>query len=108
MRATVRSEEKQRAIAARYPGAQLEFAIVPDIAVAHAHDAAVRADPPLDFVVHTASPFHFNAQDAKRDMLEPAIEGTRGLLESVKAHAPSVKRVVITSRCVSAPVSTLR
>ena len=32
-----------------------------------------------------------------KDCLEPAVYGTTGILESVAAHAPSVKRVVFTS-----------
>jgi nucleoside-diphosphate-sugar epimerase len=32
-----------------------------------------------------------------KDVLNPAINGTTGILKAVKAHAPSVKRVVVTS-----------
>lgn len=32
-----------------------------------------------------------------KDFLDPAIKGTTGILKSIKAYAPSVKRVVITS-----------
>lgn len=31
------------------------------------------------------------------DCLDPAIKGTTGILRSIKEHAPSVKRVVVTS-----------
>lgn len=47
-------------------------------------------------VIHTASPYHFNAKDAK-ELLDPAIIGTTGILTSVQKYAPSVKRVVVTS-----------
>ncbi|EJD39222.1 putative cinnamoyl-CoA reductase [Auricularia subglabra TFB-10046 SS5] len=99
VRCTVRSQSKASAIAAQYPGhaAQLDFAIVPDISEPGAFDAAVVADPPLDFVVHTASPFHYAVADPERDFLRPAVQGTRGILESVKKHASGVKRVVVTS-----------
>lgn len=30
-------------------------------------------------------------------MLDPAVKGTSGILKSIKAYAPTVKRVVITS-----------
>ena len=100
VRCTVRSPSKQAFIAAQYPdkAAQLDFAIVKDIAEPGAFDEAVVADPPLDYVVHTASPFHWKVQDPEREFLKPAIEGTRGILTSIKKYAPSVKRVVITSR----------
>jgi nucleoside-diphosphate-sugar epimerase len=48
-------------------------------------------------VIHTASPFHFNVTDTKKDLLDPAIIGTTGVLKAIKKNAPSVKKVVITS-----------
>lgn len=38
-----------------------------------------------------------NVVDPVKDFLDPAIKGTLGILKSVKAHAPTVRRVVITS-----------
>lgn len=35
--------------------------------------------------------------DPVKDFLDPAIKGTTGILKSIKAYAPNVKRVVITS-----------
>jgi nucleoside-diphosphate-sugar epimerase len=61
----------------------------------------VQSDPPFEGVLHTASPFHFNIEDPKRDLLDPAIIGTTGILKSIHAHAPTVKRVVITSSFAS-------
>lgn len=58
---------------------------------------AIKSNPPFDYVLHTASPFHFNIQDPVKDFLDPAIKGTTGILKAIKAYAPSVKRVVITS-----------
>lgn len=60
-------------------------------------EQAIKSDPPFDYVLHTASPFHFNVQDPVKDFLDPAIKGTTGILNAIKAHAPTVKRVVITS-----------
>ena len=55
------------------------------------------SNPPFDYIVHTACPYHFNIQDPVKDFLDPSIKGTTGLLKSVQAHAPAVKRIVITS-----------
>lgn len=57
----------------------------------------LRSDPPFDYVVHTASPYQLHFDDPVKDCLDPAIKGTTGILKSIKAYAPSVKRVVITS-----------
>ncbi|KAI1453517.1 NAD(P)-binding protein [Annulohypoxylon moriforme] len=94
---TVRSEAKASQIRAKYPGAKLTVAIVPDIAAPNAFDAVIASNPDLDYVQHTASPFHFNWTDARTELLDPAIEGTNSVLRAIKKHAPNVKRVVLTS-----------
>lgn len=35
--------------------------------------------------------------NTKKDLLDPAVNGTKGLLSAVKKNAPSVTRVVLTS-----------
>lgn len=79
------------------PPSKLSYVLVPDIAQEGAFDEAVKSDPPFDAVLHTASPFHFNVTDVKKDLLDPAVIGTTGILKAIKASAPSVKKVVITS-----------
>ena len=69
---------------------------MPDIAREGAFDEAVKI-PGLEAVIHTASPFHFNVTDTKKDLLDPAVIGTTGVLKAIKKNAPSVKHVVITS-----------
>lgn len=51
-----------------------------------------------------ASPFHFNAPDPYKDLINPAVEGTLNALKSAKKE-PSVKRVVITASfaCIVEP-----
>lgn len=97
---TVRSAEKIDSIRRAYPDKdedQLDFAIVEDVAREGAFDAAVISSPGFEAVIHTASPFHFNVTDIKKDLFDPAINGTTGILRSIVAHAPSVRKVVITS-----------
>lgn len=94
---TVRTQSKADAIKKAHPGAtkeKLDFVIVEDIAKEGAFDHAVKSDPPFEAVIHTASPFHFNVTDAKKDLLDPAIIGTTTLLKAVNKSAPSVNRVV--------------
>ncbi|KAJ5094433.1 ketoreductase [Penicillium angulare] len=96
---TVRSAEKGENILAAYPESfkgQLSYVVVPDIAQEGAFEQVVVSDPPFEAVLHTASPFHFKFQDPK-ELLDPAIHGTKGILRAIKDNAPSVKRVVITS-----------
>ncbi|WKE67134.1 aldehyde reductase [Gallaecimonas kandeliae] len=51
-------------------------------------------------VFHTASPFTSKIQDPERDLVRPALEGTRNVLEAVNRTA-SVRRVVLTSSCAA-------
>ncbi|KAI9804846.1 MAG: hypothetical protein M1825_001215 [Sarcosagium campestre] len=101
---TVRTQEKADKIKEAYPNKtskELDFAIVKDIAEEGAFDEAVKSNPPFEAVIHTASPFHFNVTDTKRDLLDPAVVGTTGILKAIKKSAPTVKRVVITSSFAS-------
>ncbi|CEL01244.1 Putative Flavonol reductase/cinnamoyl-CoA reductase [Aspergillus calidoustus] len=101
---TVRSKEKGDRILAAHPNVpkeKLSYVIVKDIAEDGAFDEAIKSDPPFDSVIHTASPFHHAVQDPVKDFLDPAIKGTTGILKAIKAHAPSVKRVVVTSSFAS-------
>jgi nucleoside-diphosphate-sugar epimerase len=101
---TVRSDEKGQKILENHPGlpkSKLSYVIVKDIAQEGAFDEAVTSDPPFEAVIHTASPFHFNISDRKKDLLDPAIIGTTSILKAIKANAPTVKRVAITSSFAS-------
>ncbi|KAI1297803.1 NAD(P)-binding protein [Xylaria venustula] len=97
---TVRSSQKGERILDAHPGhsrATLDYAVVEDISQLNAFEAAVVSEPPFEAVVHCASPYHFKSQDNKKDLLDPAINGTVGLLQAVYKNAPNVKRVVVTS-----------
>jgi len=101
---TVRSKDKAKMIAEnhkQYGKDVLDFAIVEDIAQPDAFENAVISDPPFEAVIHTASPFHFNTTDVQKELLDPAIIGTTGILKCIKKSAPSVKRVIITSSFAS-------
>jgi len=94
---TVRSDEKGHYLQELFKGQPFSYVIVKDIAAEGAFDEAVKTDPPLGAVLHTASPFHFNVTDNKKDLLDPAVDGTTSILKAVHKSAKSVKRVVITS-----------
>lgn len=94
---TVRSASKAEGIRKAHPSYgkdKLDFAIIPDVSQANAFDEVVISDPPFEAVIHTASPFHFKVTDIKKDLLDPAIIGTTGILHAIKKNAPTVKRVV--------------
>jgi dihydroflavonol-4-reductase len=53
-----------------------------------------------ELVFHTASPFAIQVKDPQRDLVDPAVSGTRNVLEAAK-RTPTVKRVVVTSSCAA-------
>lgn len=53
-----------------------------------------------ELVIHMASPFKVNVKDAQKELVDPALEGTRNVLHQVNETA-TVKRVVLTSSVVS-------
>jgi dihydroflavonol-4-reductase len=59
-------------------------------------DSYTEAMQGCELVFHTASPFVLNVKDAQRDLIDPALKGTRNILNSVNKTS-SVKRVVLTS-----------
>ncbi|KAJ7636242.1 D-lactaldehyde dehydrogenase [Roridomyces roridus] len=99
VRGTVRSADKGTHLTKLFAeyGDKFELVVVPDITKEGAFDEAVKG---VDAIEHTASPFHFNAEDPA-ELSVPAIQGTVGILESARKYAPSVKRIVITSSCAA-------
>lgn len=53
-----------------------------------------------DVVFHTASPFTTRVKDPQKELIAPALDGTRNVLEQA-TKTPSVKRVVLTSSCAA-------
>ncbi|MCR9136165.1 MAG: aldehyde reductase [Alphaproteobacteria bacterium] len=51
-------------------------------------------------VFHTASPFITSVEDPQRDLVDPAVNGTRNVLASAN-QTDSVERVVVTSSCAA-------
>jgi nucleoside-diphosphate-sugar epimerase len=97
VRAAVRSEEKAAAIKSAPSLSQyidhIEFVIVPDILEDAAYDRAVEG---VSYILHSASPISFPTDNPERDLIEPAVRGTTGILKSAAKYS-TIKRIVITS-----------
>ena len=99
VRAVVRSQSKIDNVKHDFGTySNLDFAVVPDITAPDAfHDALSKTEIPFDTVIHSASPFLFTDVKSNYDFLDPAVKGTKEILKSIKAVAPSVVRVIVTS-----------
>jgi dihydroflavonol-4-reductase len=76
------------------PGASDHLELVEaDLTVPDSFEAAVRG---CAVVFHTASPYVIQVDDPQRDLVDPAVSGTLGVLRACAA-APDVTRVVLTS-----------
>ncbi|WP_220794457.1 SDR family oxidoreductase [Nocardioides pelophilus] len=102
VRATVRDPQKPsglehlHALAKAHPGRLTLHAA--DLLAEGSYTEAMAG---CELVIHTASPFLVGRiKDAQRQLIRPALEGTRNVLASVDA-TPSVKRVVLTSSVVA-------
>jgi nucleoside-diphosphate-sugar epimerase len=78
-------------------GDKFQLVVVKDITAEGAFDDLVEG---VDAIAHTASPFHFAAEDPQ-EILHPAINGTLSVLKSALKNGPGVKRIVITSSCAA-------
>jgi dihydroflavonol-4-reductase len=96
VRGTVRSVKKDKELAhlRGLPGAAERLELVEaDLLTPGAYDAAVAG---CEYVMHTASPYVLDVKDAQKDLVDPAVQGTRNVLSAAQ-KAGTVKRVVLTS-----------
>lgn len=82
-------------IAAKSPGKIVYFDA--DLLKEGSYDEAVKG---CELIYHTASPFTLNVKDAQKDLVDPALKGTRNVLNAAN-KSDSVKRVVLTSSCAA-------
>lgn len=94
---TVRSTKKGDDVKLWLKNDKFSYDIVEDISKPDAFDDFVKKHSDATVFLHTASPFHFKTNDAEKDLLIPAIEGTKGVLNSIHKYGPQIKRVVVTS-----------
>jgi len=73
-------------------GTEIKF-FKADLLQKGSYDKAVKD---CQLVFHTASPFINSVKNPQKELIEPALEGTRNVLESVN-KTESVKKVVLTS-----------
>ncbi|MEO0444787.1 MAG: NAD-dependent epimerase/dehydratase family protein [Verrucomicrobiota bacterium] len=64
------------------------------------HGSFAAAMQGCELVYHTASPFTSEVTDPQKELIDPAMLGTRNVLEEA-SRTPSVKRVVVTSSCAA-------
>ncbi|MCG6166714.1 SDR family oxidoreductase [Leptospira sanjuanensis] len=101
VRATVRNKSDSAKLshllklAERFPG-KLEF-YEADLLKDGSFLNAMTDKGGVELIIHTASPFFIDGvKNPQKELVEPAVLGTKNILESANA-SPSVKRIVLTS-----------
>nr|5ZED_A Chain A, Uncharacterized protein ADH [Vanderwaltozyma polyspora DSM 70294]5ZED_B Chain B, Uncharacterized protein ADH [Vanderwaltozyma polyspora DSM 70294] len=100
---TVRSQDKADKLLKQYNNPNLSYEIVPEIANLDAFDDIFKKHgKEIKYVIHAASPVNFGAKDLEKDLVIPAINGTKNMFEAIKKYAPdTVERVVMTASYAS-------
>jgi nucleoside-diphosphate-sugar epimerase len=57
-------------------------------------DAAIAG---AEYVYHVASPFFIQSDNPQKDLIDPAVQGTKNVLASIAKQKGTVKRCVVTS-----------
>ena len=98
---TVRSASKGDELVKLFSqyGDKFSYALVPDIAKPGAFDQVIK-EGKYDGVAHAASPVNVPGGSFD-DFVKPAVSGAVNILESIKEHGPTVKRVIVTASFVS-------
>ncbi|KAG8788399.1 methylglyoxal reductase (NADPH-dependent) gre2 [Ceratobasidium sp. 428] len=98
---TVRSTSKGEELLKLHDrfGGQFSYVVVPDIVQAGAFDEVIKQGK-FDGVAHAASPVV--AGSTPDDYIRPAVDGTVGILASIRQYGPTIKRVVLTSSALAA------
>ncbi|RCK65718.1 putative NADPH-dependent methylglyoxal reductase GRP2 [Candida viswanathii] len=95
---SVRSSSKGDALVKLFNDPHFSYEVVEVLEVPHAFDAALAKHPEVTVFIHTASPGGNTTTDQfEKDIIVPAIDGTKFALRSIQDVAPQVTRVVLTS-----------
>ncbi|KAK2002135.1 NAD dependent epimerase/dehydratase [Colletotrichum falcatum] len=95
VRGATRSLAKGRAMIEARPQSadRLDFVQIQDFENTGVFAEAVKD---VDAVIHVASPFTYDTKDNEKELIIPAVNGVRSILEAAAA-SPRISRVVITS-----------
>lgn len=98
--APVRSTTKSTFLEKKYPAqffsGDLSFITIPNLQTPNALDSVLQ-EREVEYICHVASPFFLNTTDPIKDLVNPAVEATKNVLESAIIHGKALKKVIILS-----------
>ena len=95
VRGTVRSPDRARSEGhlTALAGSERLNLVAADLNETGSYDRAMEG---AEYLIHTASPYVVSVSDPQRDLIDPAVLGTKSVLGSAAA-AGSVRRIIVTS-----------
>jgi nucleoside-diphosphate-sugar epimerase len=101
VRGTIRSHAKSEYLKKKYASTNyandISFTIIPDIQAVGALDDAVQD---VEYICHVASPYFILTNDPIKELVEPAVNGTKNVINSA-LKAPMLKRLTVLSSFAS-------
>jgi nucleoside-diphosphate-sugar epimerase len=99
VRGTIRRESGADFLRKQYPDQtrDMDFIVVPDIQAVGALDAAASD---VDYICHVASPYFMSTTDPIKELVEPAVNGTKNVVASA-LKSKTLKRLTIMSSFAS-------
>ena len=97
---SARSQEKCGKLLEKFGNnPSLSMEVVKDISDLNAFDEVFKKHAKdITIVLHTASPFRFDTTEYEKDLIIPAVNGTKSIFNAIKKYgAQTVERVVVTS-----------
>lgn len=98
---TVRNDQKGKGLEQLLQNENFSYEVVPRIEEENAFDSFVKNHPEATVFIHPASPFLFEINSVKDDLLVPAVNGTVNALLAIQKYGPQISRVVVTSSYVA-------
>lgn len=92
---TVRSEDKGKILTETYQS--VKFSVIHDLSIPNVYDHVFKDHSDIAYVIHTASPVLASSTDIKKEIIDPAVHGTKSLLSAAKEFGKNVKKIVFSS-----------
>lgn len=94
---TVRSEDKGKILTETYQS--VKFSVIHDLSIPNVYDHVFKDHSDIAYVIHTASPVLASSTDIKKEIIDPAVHGTKSLLSAAKEFGKMSRRLFFIFNC---------
>lgn len=98
---SVRSSTKGENLKQQFNSEHFNYEVVEKLESPGAFDQLLIKHPEISVFVHTASPVTMKVEDPEKDIMIPAVEGTKNALDAIHKHGRNIRKVIFTSSYVA-------